>query len=355
MRVRNKAWAFALAAAAGLVLAMWIWSRTDASAWPRLVDGSSPAAADGAIDLHSVSPPARGDKVLQVESLKRASSTGTPLPELWERLTPPARAGDASAACRLALLTLRCESEMVFLRFKAPWPDVDVDGELQALQAFISDPSGQLAEIARGAPDSPQIRAGEQEHKREVQARCGPLEPSRRSEALSFLRQAALAGIPGAQVAYVSWAGGALPGSMSDPVFDRWLEEAPTILSRMLAAGDPQAPRLLAEAYSREGMLGWLYPYDPVRSVASAELLARLGDRNRLQLRVLDARRDALTPAERAEARRLADHWFTEHYADRPSPGSGSRWQQPGETMPIRPDRFDADRACATTGGRKPM
>ena len=267
-----------------------------------------------------------------------APSVGTPptpastatLPELWETLEASALAGDGPSACRLAIETLRCalnESTNALsnsLRSKPP------DGELRALEAFVGDPTGMLRAISRPSEQSPQreeMRERQARLNREIDRHCGGVATERRADAFAFLRQSALAGVPDAQAVYAAWGAGTLglmPGTWAEPTFERWLEEAPTVLQRMLDAGHPDAPRLLSEAYGRDGFQGWLFPYDPVRSVAYGQLALRIGPKNLLSGRMVEMRRQTLTSVQRKQADQLTAELYETHYAGR-SPSVGER------------------------------
>jgi hypothetical protein len=248
---------------------------------------------------------------------------GTPLPALWDALAPAARAGDGPSACRLALTTLNCASQDAVRRFGARLRTAPPQGELQALQAFVSDPMGVVSEMNRALAPETVNRFDRMDA--ETTRFCGTIPDERRREAFALLRQAALAGVPDAQTAYVLWGAGITPhmeGTMADPTFERWMEETPIVLTRMLDAGHPEAPGLLAEAYGRDHIHGWLYPYDPMRAVAYAQLARRIGQTSPLGARFLDLRRSTLSSSQRAEADHMTERLFAAHYADRPLPSS---------------------------------
>jgi hypothetical protein len=256
---------------------------------------------------------------------------GTPLPALWDTLGRAARAGDAPSACRLALTTLNCAAQDAGRRFRARLRTAPPQGELQAMQAFVADPLGLSAEVNRAVTAELEQRIERLDV--ETERFCGPISEERRSEAFALLRQAALSGVPDAQTAYVLWGAGFTPlmeGTMAEPTFERWLEEAPTILARMLDAGHPDAPGLLAEGYGRDGRHGWLYPSDPMRAVAYGQLAQRIGQARTLGARFLDIRRSALSSSQRADADRLAERLFTEKYAGQALPPSSSRRESLG-------------------------
>jgi hypothetical protein len=311
----------ALIALAGLLLVAalaWILHAGDASTNASVPTASEPVAeaAPGieprVDELQDTTPPA---DALRSVSMPPPS---TSLPELWTLLGPAARAGDAPSACRLAIETLRCgihQHTSTFPRLPTALPA----GELAALEVFVADPTGLLTEVSgpgyaqRGMTDRiERLNA-------ELDRHCGTLATERRGEALALLRQAALAGVPDAQLTYVeAFSGAHLPGAMADPVFERWMKETPTVLARMLDAGHPNAPSLFAAAYGRDRFHGHLFPYDPMRSVAYGQLDRRIGNTSSLASRFVEIRRQALTAAQRDEADRLAEQLYAAHYAGRP-------------------------------------
>lgn len=294
-----------------------------AAAWwlIRIKDGAhdvgATTTAPTAPQATSGPPPPENDATAAPD----APALGTPLPSLWEALAPAARAGHPPSACRLALTTLACAAQADTRRFALPSPTTSPVSELKALQAFVADPIGIAAEVNRAT--SPELERRIERLNDDIDRFCGPILPERRSEALALLRQAALAGVPDAQTAYVGWGTVAttmLQGTMADPTFERWMEEAPVVLTRMLDAGHPEAPSLLAEAYGRDQLHGWLYPYDPMRAVAYGQLAQRIGQRQGLALRFVEIRRSALSPSQRAEADRLTEQLHAAHYAGRVIP-----------------------------------
>jgi hypothetical protein len=243
----------------------------------------------------------------------------TPVPELWAQLGPAARAGDAPSACRLAIETLRCDRHLQTRAFSQRLPPALPADELAALEAFVADPTGILTAISAPANADTAATDRAQRLNEDIDRHCGTVATERRGEAFALLRQAALAGVPDAQATYVEAFTGMLqPGAMADPVFERWMDEAPTVMTRMLDAGHPDAPSLFAEAYGRDSFHGQLFPYDLMRSVAYGQLDQRIGNNRSLAARFVDIRRQALTPAQRDEADRLTAQLYAAHYAGRP-------------------------------------
>jgi hypothetical protein len=243
----------------------------------------------------------------------------TPVPELWTRLGPAARAGDAPSACILAIETLRCDLHHQSRTFSETLSAAPPDGELAALEAAVADPTGLLTAI--GTPSRTGAAVDERRHRLEadIDAHCGNVATERRSEAFALLRQAALAGVPDAQVTYVGAFTGMLqPGALADPTFEHWMDEVPTVMARMLDAGHSDAPALFAEAYGRDAFHGHLFPHDLMRSVAYGQLDQRIGNDGSLASRFVAIRRQALTSAQRAEADQLTAQLHAAHYSGRP-------------------------------------
>lgn len=236
------------------------------------------------------------------------------LDRLWSTLLRPAQAGDAGAACRLAIETLRCVGAVRMAAVLTASPAAE-PGELQTLLDFEDAPSsfGRAAEA-----EDPQIEAAldAMNQRRNAAARhCQGLSPERAYASLALLRAAALAGQPDAQAVYAAGEGWFLriPGGMGRPEFEQWRREAPMVVARMLDEGHPEAPGLLAGAYSGQTWLGGLYDTDLERATAHLILNARLMGKPETAERQL-----AKVPAEiRAQAREQAEALYARHYEGR--------------------------------------
>lgn len=267
---------------------------------------------------------------------------GTPLGRLWATLQAAAQSGDSGAACRLAIETLRC---VHVTRVAGTWAASQADeaGELQTLLDFEAAPSS----FGRRAPaNDPQAQGAVNdmtERTRAAARQCEGLSQDRTDMAISLLRAAALAGQPDAQAVYAAGEGWFLtiPGGMGRPEFEQWRREAPMVVARMLDEGHPEAPGLLAGAYSGQTWLGGLYEADLERATAHLILNARLMGKPEAAERQL-----AKVPAEiTARARQQAEALYARHYAGRPVDkpsyylGAGTRILQSGlfeaETTPI--------------------
>jgi hypothetical protein len=266
---------------------------------------------------------------------------GTPLGRLWATLQAAAQSGESGAACRLAIETVRC---VHVARVAETWAASQASeaGELQTLLDFEGAPSsfGRPAEA-----NDPQVEAAFEDMTARTRAaarQCEGLSQDRTDIAISLLRAAALAGQPDAQAVYAAGEGWFLtiPGGMGRPEFEQWRREAPMIVARMLDEGHPEAPGLLAGAYSGQTWLGGLYEADLERATAYLILNGRLTGKPETAERQLTK-----VPAEiTARARQQASALYAKHYAGRPLDkpsyylGAGTRILQSGlfegETTP---------------------
>lgn len=251
---------------------------------------------------------------------------------MWSALLAPAQAGDAGAACRLAIETLRCSGALRFAQAVASSPQGD-RGELQVLLDFERAPHS-FSRRTEGSDPRDQVAVDDMAQRARVAAqRCEGATSERVNAARSLLRAAALAGQPDAQAVYAAGEAWFLTeaGAMGSPEFDQWRREAPTIVARMLDAGHPEAPGLLAGAYSGQTWLSGLYDRDLERAAAFLTLNARLMDKPELAERELMN----LDAAMRTRARAQADALFEKHYAGRETAkatyylGAGIRIAQP--------------------------
>lgn len=246
----------------------------------------------------------------------------TPLNALWAALQGPAQAGDAVAACRLAIETLRCVNTVRFAAAVADQRRVP-EGELAALMAFEGSPSTFVQTERAGDSGRDAVIEAMDANTQAAVARCEGLSEVRAHAALALLRAAALAGQPDAQAAYAAGEGWflSMPGAMGRPEFDQWRREAPLIVARMLDAGHPDAPGLLAGAYSHQTWLGGLYDPDLERASAYLILNARLMGKPHMAERELQN-----VPADVvARARQQAEALHAKHFAGRPT-AKASYW-----------------------------
>ena len=209
--------------------------------------------------------------------LPRLPAADAPLASSLDALVARADAGDPQAACRLAMELLRCES----IQYLAT-----VTG------TFYRDLEGKLE--AKGELDAADRVATDELAKIEVARQCRVVPETLRHRAPHYLGQAARAGHPEAMVRYADsqfWPADGR-GVFADPEFDRWRRDAPGMLQRAFAAGVPEAPFILIDAYQTDfGMVGALIPDDPVKAEALRLLMVRLhGWPARPPTRTLDAK-----------------------------------------------------------------
>jgi hypothetical protein len=119
--------------------------------------------------------------------------------------------------------------------------------------------------------------------------------------------------------------------------FEQWRREAPMVVARMLDEGHPEAPGLLAGAYSGQTWLGGLYDTDLERATAYLLLNARLMGKPEIAERQL-----AKVPAEiTARARQQAEALYARHYEGR-AVGKASFYLGAGVRI-LQSDIFDGE------------
>lgn len=331
MRLTRARTALLAAGAGALGLGTWLTSRTPApasTAHERMVAPAIPGTT-------GTSPPIEATRVAVDAPIDAPSAApqppwDTPLDALWSALQGPARAGDARAACRLAIETLRCAHATAGMAAFASSPE-DTTGELAALLAFEGSPSSASQDAAGLDPEAQAALALMQDRLERVAARCDGLSDERATASLALLRSAALAGQPDAQVLYAGGEGWflSIPGALGRPEFEQWRREAPLVVARMLDAGHPDAPGLLAGAYSGQTWLSGLYEPDPERAAAYLFLSARLMGKPEAAESQLRER----SVEERALARQRSDALFAQHYGDTDRRSSARFWLGAGTRL----------------------
>jgi hypothetical protein len=322
------------AVALGVVaLAWWLLQRAPTTvASPRDVEASTtPAPASAPTSMFDEPNPATQAPVT-------LPPRDIALDRLWSTLQRPAQAGDAGAACRLAIETLRCVGAVRMAAVLTAQPAAK-PGELQTLLDFEDAPSS----FGRPAgPEDPRSEAALNAVNQRANAaarHCEGLSPERAFASLALLRAAALAGQPDAQAVYAAGEGWflSIPGGMGRPEFEQWRREAPMVIARMLDAGHPEAPGLLAGAYSGQTWLSGLYDTDLERATAYLLLNARLMGRPETAERQL-----AKVPAEiTARARQQAEALYARHYEGR-AVGKATFYLGAGVRM-LQSDIFDGE------------
>ena len=238
----------------------------------------------------------------EAESRQRGGTIGlppadAPLAVIMAPLAARADAGDAKAACRVAMELIRCQNTDAF----KPVPG-------------LQDSAAEAALVAKG-----RIAAADRLALREIMRlarlkECLDVPATLRGRAAHYLGQAARAGEPEAMLRYAE--GHHWPmdsrGIFANPEFDTWRRDAPGMLRRAFAAGIPEAPFSLMHAYETDsGFLAALIPNDPVRVAAMQRLMVSLhGWRGGANGRNLGA-------AEAAKARELAEDWHKRLYQGR--------------------------------------
>lgn len=257
-----------------------------------------------------------------------------PIDQMWTTWQGAAQAGDSQAACRLAIETLRCSFQ---LRMAAPDRGFEHQGdsELARLARFQVDPLEDFrSSLQESRTDSPERAstgmAAFLEESQKRAKRCETMRPEWPPRALELLRASALAGQPDAQTLYVSgdgWLAG-VKGGIFSPIYDPWTREAPLLLARMLDAGHPDAPGLLAGAYSGHTWLSGLYPRDLERAAAYVFVNARLLGKPHLAERMVES----LNGEVKTRARASADSIFTQKYAHYRG-RKPDHWLSPGQSL----------------------
>ena len=228
-----------------------------------------------------------------------------PAAKVFDGLKQRADAGDAHAACRLAIELLRCRN-LPLMQMVAGSSDAGGDDNEAAFAR-----KGNLAAANFFAQAKLDVIAAWQ--------RCKDVPPAQTALAAFYLRQSARAGIADAIVRYVdgqAFDPRAMFGVLQDPSFDAWRREAPALALRALHQGDPAAVVLLYSAYSSDGALfAGLVRDDPVQARAYRVLLQRLHNR--------PSHADAsLTPPQQEAADALAARMYHEDFHDRALPDS---------------------------------
>lgn len=303
--------AVALAIAVLIGGAWWMTRQTAAFDVSDIADPPVPGAA-----IDASTSPAFGESPFADDGMPRATlpPASTPLDRLWSTLQGPAQAGDARAACRLAIETIRCVNATRFASAVQP-SSSEEHGELRTLIDFEQSPS---SFGGSGEPEDTQTQVALEGFSAQLRAtaqRCEGVSQERATSARALLRAAALAGQPDAQAVYAAGEGWflSIPGSMASPEFDQWRSEAPLIVARMLDAGHPDAPGLLAGAYSDQTWLAGLYDYDIERAAAYLTLSTRLMGKPEMADRQLRG----ISSAARSRARQQADVLYARHYEGR--------------------------------------
>lgn len=176
----------------------------------------------------------------------------TPLDQAAPALAAHAHAGNARAACRLALELLLCRQS---LRMDS----------LRGLQSGLADSIAAEGDLARA------LQTDEQTLRTAEHARvCRGVDSALQSQAEAFLVQAAHARVPYAMYLYAT--GEHIlqePGFAAMPEFDDWRRTAPAMMIAARDAGIPDAVSFLANAYANDWTLAnSLFADDAVKANA---------------------------------------------------------------------------------------
>ncbi|HEU0153534.1 MAG TPA: hypothetical protein VFQ84_09335 [Arenimonas sp.] len=218
-----------------------------------------------------------------------------------EELIARADAGDRSAACRVGVELMFCESMRTL-------PSDQALGQLAQEEASAT---------ARGDLDKADQMARAQARLISRREQCAQRPPTPKGGASHYLRQAALAGHPDAMRLYTE---GVLfemqgPAHVRDPLLDAWRREAPDLLRREIERGNLTVPVRLALAHDSDVNLGdAVVPDDAFLSEAYQQLALRLVGTPPTPFR-------SLPPDEFRRALALADRWHRDHYGGRVDPG----------------------------------
>ncbi|MGN6512664.1 MAG: hypothetical protein ACTHKZ_03720 [Lysobacteraceae bacterium] len=291
----------AVAAACLLLAAAWLVRGLYAQAPARRA--ARRPAASAPHKVQEAATPAMRMPAGQATASEPLPPADAPVTQVFDALRRRADAGDARAACRLAVDLQRCR-DLPLLQAMAAGTENGKDAET----SFARE--GNLA--------AANFFAGVKLRLLEAQARCRDITPAQVAFAPQYLRQAAHAGIPDAIVRYVDGKGFepmSMYGMLHDARFDAWRREAPALAMQALRQGEPKAVFLLHVAYSSDqSLFAGLVPDDPVQARAFRLLLERLkGEPGRSD--------DALPPAQQEAAEARADRMYREDFHGRPLSG----------------------------------
>lgn len=190
---------------------------------------------------------------------------GTPVLDFFDGLKKRADAGDARAACRLAVELIRCRTSA----------ETTSRGGLD-----------QMRELEEGFAKDEKLVAADwlaarQLRHIEATQRCSGVTETQHRLAGHYLQQAARSGINEALVRFADGQGfhstQSMYGVLQEPQFEQWRRDAPGFVQQALAQGEPAATQLLIMAYSDDNSLfAGLVRDDPVAFRAQRLLQARL-------------------------------------------------------------------------------
>lgn len=312
---RTLAVVFALALA---VAGGWLAGRSSGSAEPPNEQGSLRArnarrdAMPDTAAAANLPQAARSETHAAIDPVatKPQADLGSPLPAIDAPLAPHlealrrrARAGDARAACRLAMQLNAC----------AWLPSREIYEERRT-----------TANAAMGI----RRREGQDEERAQLvllRRMCAGVRPVDATEAFRWQQQAAMAG--NRESLYRA---AALPALHPEEILEHvaewslWRDRALAYLERSMALGDPRAVETLAELYApgQYSPRPKVVERDPVRAYTYTRLRTRIAEASglpaiKLQMYVAGEGGETLTPEQRAAGERESARLFEMHFAGR--------------------------------------
>lgn len=262
-----------------------------------------PTAPEGAV------PPTGTEPIGSAPLAERSEPTPDPdgtvpasaLPAEIASLLSRADAGDAAAACQLAVRLNLCThtafySDEMLDALRAQEAKQHAEGDLAAANASA-------ATLLKGT---------------DIRQQCEGVPDTLQRRAFDYLRQAALAGEPEAMIRYSRGQhlmGRSTFGFIRTPRFDTWRREALPMLEARLAAGHPEAVLVMLEARGEANFLSMVTPQDPTIDLAYRLLARRLFGEHPSLRRYLQMH--GFTPAQRREAERLSEDWHRQRFGAR--------------------------------------
>ena len=285
------------------------------------LDGTpAPAAhrdigAGAAVDQAAITKPGTAP-IAQIAPSPPPSSelppTGLPPAEVLADLLPRARAGDASAACRVALELLACDHapqgrEALIQQLVQRENEADTSGRGSLANLLAANQIGILRHV-QGCRDRPKALVEDGREWLERAARMGHEESQLRYALGQSLGEF---NAPGPS-ATVPW------GFLSSPAFERWRRDAPAMIQALVDRGSMTALSVQMAALSgQDGPYHGLVADDPAEAAALAMLHRRAFSGHRDE--------SLLGPLSPGQRRRALDRYtalegrFLDAEADEPS------------------------------------
>ena len=334
MTRRTRAWLF-IAASALLVVAIAL----TVFGWGEDTDGNLPAQSTASLRSGRMPEASTANQAVSADLQAglvigeyRPNAAGLPpldasLAMQIPALRDAASRGNATAACRLAVIGTRCNTARTFRVSLTAEQSVTSARRIEAdlLQQYAGVSLDRLPERYRAYAQRRIVAEATQgaDWVQELQTwarRCADAPPIPQDELLAALRQAALAGEPTSMVNYAAglWMAeistinivngfGGNPsdnGWLRSPGFDRWRREAAAVRRAGLERGDPEM-LWVESTFVDVAAFRPLEPADPVESAAALRAYAALiGGHVPESTATL-----GLSPQQSAEADRLSEAW----------------------------------------------